>query len=47
MDAAVVEAEPWATVHDAAVERMLGGEAYHQHSYWCRIIRVILSEEYY
>jgi len=26
-DAAVAVAEPWAAVQDAAVERMLGGEA--------------------
>eukprot|EP00253_Pinus_taeda_P036537 PITA_36537 len=39
-DAAV--AEPW-----AAVQRMLGKEAEHQHRDRCRMIRVILSEEYY
>jgi len=41
-DTAVAVAEPW-----AAVQRMLGREAQHQHRDRCQMIRVILSEEYY
>jgi hypothetical protein len=32
-DAAVAVAEPWAAIQEAALQRMLGGKAQHQHRY--------------